>query len=298
MVYYVEACALARRVRRAGAGHIHAHFGTNPAEVAMLAAELSGVGFSFTVHGHDEFDKPEFLGLRRKIAAARFVATVSDYGRAQLMRWCRTEDRGKIHVVRCGLDFSRHDCVDGDDAARRPNRFVSVGRFCKEKAQHVLIEALAALRRGGRDVEAVLVGDGPTRPEIEALVRARGLSDRVRFTGWLSGDAVRAEMRAGRALVVSSFAENLPVVVLEAMAERRPVVGTWIAGMPEIVAPGRTGWLAPAGSVDGLAEGMAACLDLPDGELAAMGERCRAAVRERHDIHAEARKLLGLFQAA
>jgi colanic acid/amylovoran biosynthesis glycosyltransferase len=296
LVYLLEACELARRIRHSGARHIHAHFGTNPAEVAMLAAELAGVGYSFTVHGHDEFDKPEFLGLRRKIAAARFVATVSDYGRAQLMRWCRPQDRQKIHVIRCGLDFSGPPPA-GLPVTRSLERFICVGRFCREKAQHVFVEALAALRSRGRNVEGVLVGDGELRPEIEALASARGLGRHLRFAGWLSGDDVRREMASARALVVSSFAENLPVVMIEAMAQQRPVVATWIAGIPELVVPGRTGWLAPPGSASGLAEAMQACLDAPVEELDAMGDHGRALAAERHDIHTEARKLMELFPA-
>jgi glycosyltransferase involved in cell wall biosynthesis len=298
LIYLLEACELARRIQRHGAGHIHAHFGTNPAEVAMLAAEIAGVSFSFTVHGHDEFDKPEFLGLRRKMAAARFVATVSDYGRAQLMRWCRPEDRQKIHVIRCGLDFRQEPTESTGTGARHLGRFVCVGRFCQEKAQNIFVEALAELRRKGRDVEGVLVGDGPSRPEIEALAAARGLGGHVRFAGWLSGQDVLKEMRAARALVVSSFAENLPVVITEAMAARRPVVATSIAGIPEIVVPGRTGWLAPPGAPEKLAGAMESCLDLPADGLAEMGELGRAFVQEHHDIHTEARKLLALFPAS
>jgi colanic acid/amylovoran biosynthesis glycosyltransferase len=294
-VYFLEAAELARRVRRTKARHIHAHFGTNPAEVAMLAAALAGVSFSFTVHGQDEFDKPEFLGLRRKIAAARFVATVSDYGRAQLMRWCRPEDRSKIHVVRCGLDFSAAPPAPVAAHQRRLNRFVCVGRFCVEKAQHIFVEALALVRRRGRNVEGVLVGDGALRGEIEALAASHGLGGHLTFAGWLSGEKVLNAMGHARALVVSSFAENLPVVIIEAMAMRRPVISTAVAGIPEIVIPGQTGWLAPAGSVEDLARQMEACLDLPEDELAAMGERGRALVMRCHDIHGEARKLMSLF---
>jgi colanic acid/amylovoran biosynthesis glycosyltransferase len=297
LIYLLEACELARRIRRSGARHIHAHFGTNPAEVAMLAAELAGVSFSFTVHGQDEFDKPEFVGLRRKIAAARFVASVSDHGSAQLMRWCRPEDRDKIHVVRCGLDLTREPMAAAN-ASRRLNRFVCVGRFCVEKAQHVFIEALAALRREGLDVEGVLVGDGDLRLELENLAAARGLTPQdLHFSGWLSGDDVLREMRNARALVVSSFAENLPVVIIEALAARRPVVATWIAGIPEIVVPGETGWLVAPGSLEGLVAGMRACLEAPEHQLSAMGERGRALILARHDLHAEAQKLLALFPA-
>lgn len=297
LAYLIEAFELARRLKRAGAAHLHAHFGTNSAEVAMLAAPMAGIGFSFTVHGQEEFDKPTFLALPRKIAQASFVATVSDYGRAQLLRWCAPADQEKIHVIRCGLDF------DAEPAALAPvdwsgrRTFLNVGRFCREKAQGVFVEAIAALRARGRNVDAVLVGDGEGRAELEAQIAGLGLAGVVRLTGWLDGGRVRAEMRAARALVVSSFAENLPVVIMEAMAEGRPVVSTWIAGIPEIVVDRATGWLAPPASVEALAEAMDACLQAGQEEMDAMAERCRLWVRHRHDVHVEAARLAALFPA-
>src|SRR5262249_16539074 len=108
ILYLIEACGVGALVRAKGATHIHAHFGTNPAEVALLASQLSGVTFSFTVHGYDEYDKPEFIGLRTKIHGSAFVASVSYYGRSQLYRWCDGNDQGKIKLIRCGLEENFH----------------------------------------------------------------------------------------------------------------------------------------------------------------------------------------------
>src|SRR5262249_26328284 len=112
IIYFVEACGVASLVRSAAASHIHAHFGTNPAEVALLASQLSGVPYSFTVHGYDEYDKPEFLGLRRKISGSAFVAAVSHYGRSQLYRWCNFVDQSKIKLIRCGLEERFHGAAE------------------------------------------------------------------------------------------------------------------------------------------------------------------------------------------
>jgi colanic acid/amylovoran biosynthesis glycosyltransferase len=294
LAYLVEACGLARLIRRRRAAHVHAHFGTNPAEVAMLAAAMAGVGFSFTVHGYDEYDKPEFLALRQKIAQARFVACVSHYGRSQLLRWCDEGDRGKIHLVRCGLDLAALPAPSAEDGPR-PARFVCVARLCREKAQETLLIATRLLRERGRRFELVIVGDGETRPALERFVAEYGLSEMVRFTGWLDGEGVRREMRAARALVVPSFAENLPVVMMEAMALHRPVIATMIAGIPELVIPGETGWLVPASAEEALADAMAQCLDCPDEELDRLGRQGRARVERFHDGAREAGKLAALF---
>ena len=117
----------------------------------------------------------------------------------------------------------------------------------------------------------------------------------VRITGWISGDQVKQELLAARALVMASFAEGLPVVIMEAMSVQRPVLTTWIAGIPELVIEGENGWLYPPGSVDELARAMERCLHTPADELARMGARARTRVLARHDIDREAAKLIALF---
>jgi colanic acid/amylovoran biosynthesis glycosyltransferase len=288
-----ESCRLAGIVRHARARHIHAHFGTNPAEVAMLAATIADVTFSFTVHGYDEYDKPQFIALRLKISRARFVACVSHYGRSQLLRWCRDADRNKIHLIHCGLDVA---ALPPPQRAVVPSmRFVCVARLCREKAQETLLAAARLLKSRGRRFEIVLVGDGDTRGALETIIARDGLHDCVRLTGWLDGEAVRREMRAARALVVPSFAENLPVVIMEAMALERPVIATFIAGIPELVIPGENGWLVPASDAEALATAMERCLDASPEELERLGRNGRARVGEFHDVNREAKRLALLF---
>ncbi|WP_426413198.1 glycosyltransferase family 4 protein [Bradyrhizobium ganzhouense] len=291
--YLVEACGVAAIVRKSGAVHIHAHFGTNPAELALLASQLSGAPYSFTVHGYDEFDKPEFIALRTKIHDAAFVVAVSQYGRSQLYRWCGREDLGKIKLIRCGVDQHFHE--GAGDAPCVAARFLSVGRLCREKGQDILIRAAALMAAAGHKFEVVVVGDGETREELERLIVSLKLSATVRLLGWLSSADVHREMIGARALVVASLAENLPVVIMEAMALRRVVVATQIAGIPELVIPRETGWLAPASSVEALAEAMTECLQTSREELWAMGRRGRERVLALHDVDREAAALANLF---
>jgi colanic acid/amylovoran biosynthesis glycosyltransferase len=136
------------------------------------------------------------------------------------------------------------------------------------------------------------------RGDLETLIARYGLGRQVRITGWISSDQVRDEILAARALVLPSFAEGLPVVIMEAMALRRPVISTFVAGIPELVAPGKHGWLVPAGDVEALASAMQACLDTAPEEIARMGEAARERVLERHDVDREAGKLIGLFQGS
>jgi glycosyltransferase involved in cell wall biosynthesis len=269
LVYAAEACVLVRWLREAEVEHLHAHFGTNSATVAMLCRELGGPPFSFTVHGPDEFDKPEFLGIPEKIRRAAFVVAISSYGRAQLWRWARHDDWDKIHVVRCGLEGNLLNTPQ-TPVPMEP-RLVCVARLGAQKGHLLLIEAAARLVEEGTELELVLVGDGPLRAEVEALVRRRGLEGRVRIAGWMGAAAVREQVIRSRALVLPSFAEGLPVVIMEALALGRPVVTTAIAGTPELVQPGLTGWLVPAGEVDPLVDAMRSALRESPARLAEMG---------------------------
>lgn len=292
-LYLVEACGVASLVRVTGAAHIHAHFGTNPAELALLAARLSGVTYSFTVHGYDEYDKPEFIGLRTKIHEAAFVAAVSHYGRSQLYRWCDAADQSKVKLIRCGLDRGFHEAAEDEpgDAAR----LVCVGRLCREKGQSILIRAAAMVAAAGHQFELALIGDGEARPELESLIAELGLSGSVRLLGWLSSADVRREILGAQALVVASVAENLPIVIMEAMALRRPVLATQIAGIPELVLSRETGWLVPPGCVEELAAAMTECLLAPREKLDAMGRKSRERVMALHDVDREAAALAAVF---
>ncbi|TDF84110.1 glycosyltransferase [Pseudomonas sp. H9] len=296
LVYVAEACRVLQWMQAFGAEHVHAHFGTNSTEVVMLANALGGPNYSFTVHGPEEFDKPQFLYLGEKVQRAAFVAAVSSYGRSQLFRWVDHGHWPKVKVVHCGLEPSFHQ-VDAVAAPAAP-RLVCVGRLCEQKGQLLLVEAARRLAAQGVPFEIVLAGDGEMRADIEALIAQHGLQAQVRITGWISSAQVREEMLAARALVLPSFAEGLPVVIMEAMALRRPVLTTYVAGIPELVRQGESGWLFPAGAVEELAAAMADCLAQPVEALQRMGEAAYQRVLQRHDIDTEAAKLASYFKAS
>jgi glycosyltransferase involved in cell wall biosynthesis len=292
LVYVAQACRLSMWLSQGGISHVHAHFGTNSAEVAMQAFLVSGLRYSFTAHGYDEFDAPQALGLAHKIRHARFVVAISSFGRSQLLRWIPPEQWSKIQVVHCGLEpgyGGQHKL------APIPGRLVCVGRLCGAKGHLIALEAAAVLAREGFNFELVLAGDGELRGEVERRIAELDLPGRVSITGWLSGPAVQEQILQAHALVQPSFAEGLPVVVMEAMALGRPVIASAVAGVPELVQDGRTGWLVPAGSAADLAAAMRACLLASPEALARMGEDGRARTRRRHDIDRSAARLADLF---
>lgn len=294
IIYFLEACQMWLWLQETPVDHVHAHFGTNATEVALLLHALGGPGYSFTVHGPEEFDKPDALHLADKIAAARAVVAISSFGRSQLWRWVPLAHWPKVVEVHCGLD------AEFFDAPRLPvpdvPRLVCVGRLCEQKGQLLLVQAAAALKAQGLTFELVLAGDGPMRADVERAISALNVTDCVRITGWISGTEVRDWIDTSRALVLPSFAEGLPVVVMEAMARGRPVITTAVAGIPELVRHGQDGWLLTAGSVEAVREAMAACLNTPAADLARMGEAAAQRVRTRHDADHEATRLATLFQ--
>ena len=174
-------------------------------------------------------------------------------------------------------------------------RLVCVGRLCEQKGQLLLVRAVQAVVAKGIPIHLVLAGDGEMRGAIEKLIAECGLGDHISITGWINGDQVREEMLAARALVLPSFAEGLPVVIMEAMALRRPVLSTFVGGIPELVRTGETGWLFPAGDVAELAKVLEACLAASPEQLQTMGEAGYQRVLARHAVDTEAGKLAHLL---
>jgi colanic acid/amylovoran biosynthesis glycosyltransferase len=294
LIYVAEAAVLARWCERDAVQHVHAHFGTNAAAIAMLAWRLSGIPYSFTAHGPEEFEKAAWLSLDMKLRNASFAVCVSSFGRSQLMRWSSIGQWPKIAVVHCGVDKG---FLDGPGPTPQASaRLLCVGRLTEEKAHLVLIGAARRLYDAGIRCEIVLAGDGHMRPHVEEAIRAAGLQREITISGWISGDRVKAEIAAARALILPSFAENMPVVIMEAMALGRPVISTYVAGIPELIQPGKSGWLVPAGDEVALAEAMREALETPVEQLAAMGAAGRLRIIEQHDTFKEAARLKDLFE--
>ena len=298
--WVVESLVVWNELRRRGIRHVHAHLpGTAPA-VAMLATELansvdgSGHTWSLTVHGPAEFYEVRNDGLPEKVRSADFAISISDFGRSQLMAFVGEDHWSKLHVVHCGVKPDRYP-----PRARRESdaglRLLSVGRLAQVKGHGVLLEALAEMRARGSSATAAIVGDGPKRADIEQLARRLGLAGAVTFTGPVGQDEIDRHYEEADVLVVASFAEGIPVVLMEAMAHRLPVVATRVMGVAELVRDGENGLLVRPGRADQLAaalERLAA-----DPELRArLGEEGRRTVESEFDVDASARRLCELFE--
>lgn len=294
LAYLVEAAVLAGEVEKAGSTHIHVHFGTNAAAAARLMRKLGSPPYSMTIHGPDEFDAAIGMSLGDKMIDAKFTVAITDYCAAQLRRWIPYEEWHKLRIVHCtvGPVWLESATPIPDDA----DSFVCVGRLAPQKGQLILLEAFAKCREATGRGRLVLVGDGEMRGVIEARIQALGIAEHVTITGWQSEAEVRAHLQTARALALASFAEGLPVVIMEALALQRPVVSTTIMGIPELVIPGENGWLVPAGNVPLLADALIEMLNTPVTRLREMGAAGAERVRQEHYTETETAKLDACFR--
>jgi len=288
--YFLEAGVLADHLRRIGACRLHNHFADSSCSVALLAARMRGVPFSFTLHGPSEFYAAERWALRDKIAAADFVACISHFARSQAMVFAAAEDWPKLRIVHCGVEPALYAAVQ----PKPGTRVVFAGRLAGVKGVPILLEALTLVRTAHPDVHLTLVGDGPMRTQVEAQVAALDLTSHVDITGYLPPEAVAERLATADLFVLPSFAEGLPVVLMEALAAGVPVIATQIAGVPELVQDGVTGRLVPPGNVGALATAMSDTLRDPDVARAMAGAG-RALVASEFDSSLEARRLAALF---
>jgi glycosyltransferase involved in cell wall biosynthesis len=293
LIYLAEAAYVAQVCHAANATHAHAHFGTNAATVAMLSRALGGPHYSFTVHGPEEYDAPRALSLGVKVARSKFTVAITSYGRSQLARWAGPDHWDRISVVHCGIEPAHFP--DPAPLPEGPPRFVAIGRFVEQKGQLLALDALAQLVKDYPDAHLTLIGDGEMRPQIEARIAALNLHPNTTLTGWVDEARILSELQGAHALLMPSFAEGLPMVIMEAMAAGRPVIATYIAGIPELVVPSQTGWLVPAGDAAALGSAMADLAQTPLDTLAQMADAARIRVLARHDADHEAAKLARLI---
>lgn len=285
--YFIEAAVLARHLQHAGVTHLHNHFGNSSCSVAMLTSTLSGIPFSYTMHGPAIFFEPRRWRIDEKIARARFVACISQFCRSQGMIFADPRHWDKMHIVHCGISPALYGT---SSPAPQGKRILFVGRLAAVKGVPLLVKAFAALHQRHPDAVLTLVGDGPERGRIEALAAELGCAAALRFTGYLSQQEVAQELDRADIFALPSFAEGVPVVLMEAMASRLPVLATRIAGIPELVRDGVNGLLVPPGDSEALSEALDRLLSDP-ALCARMGQAGRQTVKEDFNINREAGKL-------
>jgi glycosyltransferase involved in cell wall biosynthesis len=295
-----KAAEVARLARAAGITHLHAHFASDPATVALLAARILGGTFSFTAHARDIYHtyvSPEIDAAKRraKLRAAAFTVTVSDFNASHLRGLC-PEAAGRIHRLYNGIDLSLFRPTENT----QPKRITAVGRLVEKKGFAVLVDACALLRDQTIDFHCRIIGDGPLLDALQSQITTLGLTDRVTLAGPMPQERLAEEL--GTAAIATlpcvitpdGDRDGLPTVLLEAMGKAVPVVTTTVTGGPEIVADGETGLLCPPDDPVALAEALAALLLDPD-RARSMGAAGRMRAERLFDLTANAARLAGHF---
>ncbi len=267
---------LARRLQRAGCTHLHVHFAHTPAQIAMYASAFSGIPFTIMAHANDIFERG--LLLREKADRAVRLLTISAFNVAHLRSVGVAADR--LALVRCGVSLAPRPDAPSPPAGPR-HRLGTLCRLVEKKGVDDLIRAIGLLNDSGCPVDLVIAGEGPMKDRLIALARESDLADKIQFVGAIRHDEVGAWLRSLDAFAVACKADangdmdGIPVVLMEAMSQRVPVVSTRISGIPELVVHERTGLLAEPAAPRSLADQLRRLFD--DADLRARLTRDAAA---------------------
>ncbi|MBV8518232.1 MAG: glycosyltransferase family 4 protein [Acidobacteria bacterium] len=287
LALFPKSIYLARELEREGIRHLHVHWASHPATLALIVSKFSNITYSITVHAHDIQVFRNLLDW--KIDEARFVRTCTEFNRKLLEKLYPHETRGKMIVIHYGVEPDLYV----DNTLRMPNKVptvLCVASHRPYKGLPYLIEACRMLRDEGVQFVCNLVGTGPMRVELEQMIRDRNLGDVVQLLGARPEAEVARLTKESDLFVLPSIIqkdgmmEGMPNALIEAMAGGRPVISTTIAGIPELIEEGKTGFLVPPESARALADAMRKLIEDPE-RARQMGERGRERIRREFDIH-------------
>jgi len=294
-LYFVEAVMVGEWMRSLGLTHLHVHFATPASTVGMIVTRIFPFSFSITVHGPDEFYDAEGCLLREKFTSASLLCAIGTYARSQIMKLCDPSMWEKVELTPLGVDAMTFQ-PRAIEARFKVFEVICVGRLVPAKGQHVLLAAVAQLRSRGHKLKLRLVGDGPDRRGLEASARQFGIEDSVIFEGAVNQDRIRDLYATADVFALASFAEGIPVVLMEAMAMEIPCIATWINGIPELIRDSIDGLLVAPSDVDGLASAIARLMD--DAELSRrLGTAGRKRIVEKYDLRRNVARLAQVFEA-
>ncbi|MFC5861886.1 glycosyltransferase family 4 protein [Acidicapsa dinghuensis] len=297
LFYLAEALLVGDWMRRRGLSHLHVHFGGAVATVGMITAHAWRIPWSLTLHGPDEFFDQEKFYLRQKIESTAFVICISDFCRSQVIRIAPQIDDSRTEIVRLGVDCDQLKPLEHFLKADEPReiRFVCTGRLVAAKGHRIFIESLSRLAQNGVYYSVVLIGDGPERAALQSLINDRGIADRVQFAGAMDHGSTLDEVAKADVFVLASFAEGLPVALMEAMALGIPCVSTTIAAIPELIGDGSNGRLVFPANVDALSDALQNLTENPDFR-ALLGREARHTIEKEYNLNANLEKLAAVWR--
>jgi glycosyltransferase involved in cell wall biosynthesis len=290
LFYFAEAVLAGDILHREGLRRVHSHFSST---VVWLAARVFELSYSVTIHGPAEFNDAVRFQMAAKVAGARLIVAISHYARSQIMRSSDPAHWDKIEVVPLGVDPELF--APRPEPVAQPFEVITVARLDPVKGHGVLVRAIELLRGQGKPVRLRIAGDGEMRARLEREVRERRLEDAVVFEGWVSPDRIRTLYAQAHAFALGSFAEGVPVVLMEAMAMEIPCVATNVMGIPELVENEASGLLVAASSAERLAAALGRLME-EEGLAGRLGRAGRAQVIEKYDLEKNTKILMKIFE--
>ncbi|HVP49780.1 MAG TPA: glycosyltransferase family 4 protein [Candidatus Bathyarchaeia archaeon] len=290
LAYFAEAISVGHYLKKVGIEYVHSVYSST---VALILARAFYIHLSMTLHGSGEFVDPEGFAIRDKVEAAERVCAISYFGRSQIMLWSDPADWSKLRVTPLGVDVNRWATAECRGEPH-PFELISVGRLVSGKGLSLLLDAVKDLVDMGKDVRLTLVGDGPDRPALEAQAASLGVSQHVVFAGWMDQGALHKLYRRSDVAVMSSFAEGVPVVLMEAMATGIPCVAPRITGIPELIRDGVDGLLFTASNVAEMATAITRLMDEPDLRRR-MAVSARARITDKYNLEKNVDALADIF---
>lgn len=295
LFYFVEALLLGRWMRKKGYRHFHVHFGGPVATVGMLTSIAWEIPYSIMFHGPEEFYDVDSSYLAQKIEHAKFIFCISNFCRSQIMKITSPEHWAKLQVIRLGVHpeiFTPNHRQPSEDGIIE---IACVGRLVPAKGQLILLQACAKLLEQGAPLRLRLIGDGPDRKHLESFVLEQGITSSVVFEGSRNHDETRRLLGGADIFALASFAEGVPVALMEAMAMEIPCVSTYVAGIPELIRDGLEGLLVPASSPTALAEAIERLITEPHLRES-LGKSGRKRVLELYNLPENVLSLAAAFE--
>jgi colanic acid/amylovoran biosynthesis glycosyltransferase len=292
-LYLLEALLLGAWMEKHQLHHLHVHFGGPVSTVGMLTAQAWNYSYSLTIHGPEEFYDVDLFHLPQKFRDAKFIFCISNFCRSQVMKYSPPSQWDNIHVLPLGVDTNQFAPMPRKSGTTV--QLISVGRLVPAKGQLVLLQALGSLVNRGLTFHLTLIGDGSDKKLLKQFVASHHLDHLVTFRGALNHDETRAQLALSDIFVLPSFAEGVPVALMEAMAMEIPCVSTQIAGIPELIRNETDGILVPASSVDALADALQRLIE-DEGLRRRFGSSARNRVIEHYNLTRNVQKLATAFE--
>lgn len=295
LFYFQEALLLAQSLLINKISHLHNHFGDSSGTVSMLAGKLSDIPYSVTIHGPHIFFEPQEWALREKVKHSAFIVCISHYCKSQVMLFSDQADWHKLKIVHCGVDISEYvfapKANPGED---KPVNMLYVGRLAGEKGVPILLQSLVELKNQGLQFHLTLYGDGADRKLLEQLVSSHGLNVYVTFAGFADQQTIRNALTNSDLFILPSFAEGVPVSLMESMAIGVPVIGTYVGGVVELITPEYSGLVVSPSDIDGLSTAIKKYIN--DAEFRSrVSQNARKKIEQDFNLQVELTKLETLF---